>query len=746
MKRNGDFQVKGKSAARIVADHLLTLFNLINFVLAGAIFLAGSYKNLLFVLTVLSNFAIGVFWELRAKYTLEKLRLVTQSHLEIWREGQWMRLPRQELRVGDRVRLSAGVGAVCDGPVLEGELRLDEASLTGEADPVPKAAGDTVWSGTTVLSGAGVMEAQTIGADCYAARITRQVKGDNAKKSVMMRSLNRIILLISIVIVPIGGLMLWRQWGVLGNWRQAVVTTSASLVGMIPDGLMLLTSTVLAIGVVQLARKKVLVQDLYSIESLARTDVICLDKTGTLTTGDMSVQELIGWEEGAQEALRAFLWASKDRGPTLEALRVHLPGEPLEAQRFLAFDSQRKYSALTVNGQSLILGAGDVVGGLSPAQQEQLRQLSAAGRVLVWYRGEFDPDLGTLTGELFPLGAAVLKDTLRQGIHQALDFFHRQGVTVKILSGDNLETVRSVAEACGVPGADRGVDCRALSDQALCRAAQTHTVFARVTPERKKLLVQALQAQGHTVAMTGDGINDVAAMRISDCAVAPAGATDGAKNVASLVMLSDDYTCLPHVVAQGRQSIGNVERSSSVFLTKTVFSALLTFVFLLWGLAYPFQPIQLTLVSTTAIGIPSFFLGLEPSRDRIRGNFLKNILRHALPGGAAGALGVCLLTLLSRAGLLAAGDFSGAAVGVTFALVYAVLLTVMRPLNTYRRVLAVGSPVLFLGGFFLLGELFAVGLTTLAGWGWMALTMAVSLGAWALLRRLTAPKKEERYD
>lgn len=709
MKRNRDFDTKAKSIPKIISEHLFTLFNFINFVLAAALIIAGSYKNALFLGTVLCNFAIGVFWEIKAKFTLERLRLVTQSKVRVLRDGKEVLIDRGELKAGDTVLISAGTGIACDGVILSGKAKLDESSLTGEADPVEKTPGDTVLSGTVVLSGSAQMLAEKIGADCYAAGITKAVKGEGSKKSVMMAALNRIIFIISVVIVPIGGLMMFRQTQALDSIRQAVVTTAASLVGMIPDGLMLLTSTVLAIGVVKLARKKVLVQELYSIESLARTDVICLDKTGTLTTGNMTLEELIPFSDGFEEKLSLFSRATTDSGATTAALKAYFSAEPLSHERFIAFDSKKKFSALTVLGQDLVLGAGEFVGGLSSEQESLLKQAAKKGRALVLYSAAFDEKEERLdSSTLRPLGIVRLSDTLREGINKALDYFYSQKVQIKIISGDNVDTVEKIARDAGVRDAHKAIDTSLLSDEALVAACEENVVFARVTPERKKLIILTLKKLGHTVAMTGDGINDIQAMRSCDCAISPLSATDAAKNCASLVMLNDDFCTLPHVVAQGRQSIGNVERSSGVFLTKTVLSALLTFIFLIWGQAYPFQPIQLTLVSTTGIGITGFLLGLEPSRDRIQGNFLKKVFKNALPGGAVAAVLVTVCTALNLAGLIPSAILGGLCVLFTYLLVFSVLIRVMLPLNKYRLCVAAISLILFLGGFFILGDLFCV--------------------------------------
>ena len=712
MKKNRDFDVRTKSSLRIVGEHLFTLFNLINVVLALALIFCGSFKNLLFMGTVVTNFAIGVFWELKAKRTLERLRLVTQDLVRVRRNGVTVKIGRAELGVGDLVELGAGDGAVCDGVVVEGRALLDESSLTGEEEPVEKLPGDTVLSGTSLRSGFAVMRAERIGADCYAAGITRALKGEGAKKSVMLTSLNRVIFIISLFIVPVGALMLLGQLGAAGgDLRAAIVPTAASLVGMIPDGLMLLTSTVLAIGVVRLAKKNVLVQELYSIESLARTDTVCLDKTGTLTTGDMRVEDVRAWSGDFEEMMRLFVSASTDGGATLGALRERFGSERVRPDAYLTFDSSRKYSAVRVGSDSLILGAPEIVGGLDGEQRAFAEEASRGMRVIGLWRGGFDGD-GALSDLVF-LGAAMLSDRLRSGINEALGYFYSQNVDVKIISGDNVRTVSGIAARAGVRNADDAVDASLLSEAELESEAARRTVFARVTPERKKLIVLALKKAGRTVAMTGDGVNDVQAMRACDCAVAPASGTAAARNSASLVMLDDDFCSLPHVVAQGRQCIGNVERSGSVFLTKTVLSALLTVAALILaalsvGFRYPFDPIRLTLVGVCGIGMPSFLLGLEPSRDRIRGDFFRNIAAHALPGGLSAALSVLLVQLCVALGLAGPRSESGAVVLVSYLCVFSVLCGVMRPFNGYRAVVAALSAVGFALAFVGLREVFGI--------------------------------------
>lgn len=706
MKKN-DFEAQTKSVSRIIGEHLFTLFNLINAVLALALILCGSYKNLFFMGTVVTNFAIGVFWEIRAKLTLEKLRLVTQSEITVARGGVKKRIHRDGLVKGDTVLLEAGVGIVCDGPLTGGAVTVDESSLTGEEDPVEKKPGDVLLSGTVVIRGGGAMRAVKIGGECYAAGIARSVKGDGEGKSVMMRSLNRIILIISIVIIPMGILMILRQNAAAGDFTQAVVATSAALVGMIPDGLMLLTSTVLAIGVVRLAKKKVLVQELYSIESLARTDTVCLDKTGTLTTGNMSVEGVLKWSEDFDEAMSVFAAASRDGGATLRALRTRWGGGKAEAIEAIPFDSARKFSAVRTEKTSLVLGAPEIVGGLDENKSAQVKENAAKFRVVALYRCKFDAETFGLS-EREPLGAVLLSDQMRSGVREALDFFYSQKVDVKIISGDNLRTVQTIAEKAGVRNCEKAVDASRLTEDELREAAAETTIFARVTPERKRLIIKALKDQGRTVAMTGDGVNDVAAMRVCDCAVAPASGTDAAKNAASLVMLDDDFCSLPHVVAQGRQCIGNVERSSSVFLTKTVLSAVLTVIFLIWGRVYPFTPVQLTLVGVCGIGIPSFLLGLEPSRDRISGNFLSKVARRALPGGVAAALGTVACAVMGETGFIAPGLMGGAAALSAYLGVFCSLAAVTFPLNRYRLAVTLLSLVMFTAAFWLIGPMINV--------------------------------------
>ncbi|MBQ9544615.1 MAG: HAD-IC family P-type ATPase [Clostridia bacterium] len=748
MKKNRDFDVRTKSALRIVTEHLFTLFNLINIILALALIFCGSFKNLLFMGTVVTNFAIGVFWELKAKRTLEKLRLVTQDLVKVRRNGKTEKISRSELEAGDLVELEAGDGIVCDGTVTEGRASVDESSLTGEEEAVEKLPGDALLSGTTMRSGFVVMRAEKIGADCYAAGITRAMKGDGAKKSVMLASLNRVIFIISVFIVPVGALMLLGQLKASGrDLAAAVVPTAASLVGMIPDGLMLLTSTVLAIGVVRLAKKNVLVQELYSIESLARTDTVCLDKTGTLTTGDMQVEEIRAWSEDFEEMLKKFVSASSDGGATLRALRARFGGDKIGPDAFLPFDSARKYSAVKVGDDSLILGAPEIVGALGREQKDFVEEAAGRTRVICLWRGGFDEN-GKISDPV-PLGAVTLSDRLRSGINEALAYFYSQNVDIRIISGDNVKTVSRIASLAGVKNSDNAVDVSKLSDEELALEADKTTVFARVTPERKKLIIRALKKAGHTVAMTGDGVNDVQAMRESDCAVAPVSGTAAARNSASLVMLDDDFCSLPHVVAQGRQCIGNVERSGSVFLTKTVLSALLTLAALVFGFVYPFDPIKLTLIGVCGIGMPSFLLGLEPSRDRIKGDFFKNIVAHAFPAGLSSALSVLCVLYLSRFTGATGSALNGAVVLVSYLCVLSVLCGVMRPFNRYRAAVAALSVTSFVLAFFILGGVFGVALpdaVTLACCaGSAAVCQAVSKGAfrlWGMIyERLSGSKR-----
>lgn len=689
---NYDTTVKTKSIGTILRDNICTLFNLINAVLAIAVFSVGSYKNMLFMGVVLSNLCIGIIQEIRAKRTIDRLSLLHAAQAQVIRDGKQQTIPIQQIVLDDILLLQNGNQAPVDCLVLDGYCEVDEAVLTGESDPIHKQAGDIIFSGSIIISGTCRGKAEKIGADTYISSISKEAKYYKKTKSEIMQTINRIIGTISLIIIPVGLILLHNQLELPGNtYTAAVVKTVAALIGMIPEGLVLLTSTVLAVSVIRLAHQQVMVQDLYCIESLARVNTLCLDKTGTITQGDLRVVDFVPFNTHPQpidRILANFTAALEDNNATFQALRqAYPPQTEWSVAATFPFSSRHKWSAVTFATQgSYILGASEFV---YPQQDatfiQQLKQLNKQYRVLLlaWTDATIQP--GCLPQSIRPIGFVLLKDNLRPAARRTLQYFVQQGVDIKVISGDNACTVAGIAQDAGVPQWQHYINLTDLSaDVDFTQIAQQYTVFGRVTPEQKKQLVQALQAAGHTVAMTGDGVNDVLALKQSDCSIAMAAGTDAARNVSQLVLLDSNFDALPQILGEGRRSINNIQRSASLFLVKTIYATLFALIFLFVQLPYPFIPIQLTLISCLTIGIPSFLLALEPNRDRIQGRFLLNILSKALPGGLTIVLNLVALLLCAHYFTFHAEDISTLCVYLTAFTGFLVLRRVCLPFNRLR--------------------------------------------------------------
>lgn len=676
--------VKTRSVGRIVRENVCTLFNFVNAVLAVLVAVTGSYKNMLFMLVIVINAAIGIVQEVRSKQLTDKLAIVVASKVEVLRDGAFAALPIDDIVLDDVIRLGRGDQVPADCVVVEGDAKVDESLLTGESKLVAKAAGDELLSGSFVNAGTVVARVVRVGAESYAARMTAEAKQSKVVNSEIMTSVNGIIKYVSIAILPVGLLLFGSQFVLQGiEWRSAVLSTTSALVGMIPEGLILLTSTVLAVAVIRLSRHRVLVQQLYCIETLARVDVLCLDKTGTITTGAMEVTDMVPVEaagkagagepegaDGADDVLAAAEGGSRpvadigrifaslaasdpDPNETAAAIKAHFEGNGgvgeaglLAPARVVPFSSDVKWSGATFDdGRSYVMGAAQFVLASEPAVLEaiagQLDALAAKSRVLLLAQVDgFDAD-GRFAGRPVPLGFVCIQDQIRPTAAQTVRYFIDQGVSLKVISGDDPRTVSGIAQKVGVPGAAGFVDATTLSDERqLADAIASHSVFGRVRPEQKKAFVLALQQQGHTVAMTGDGVNDVLALRASDCSVAMASGSDAARNVAQLVLVDNDFASMPKVVAEGRRSINNLQRSASLFLVKTLLSVTAAVLFILLPWQYPFEPIQMTLISAFTIGLPSFVLALEPNHDLVRGHFLRNCVVRSIPGAICGVVSI----------------------------------------------------------------------------------------------------------
>lgn len=733
---NGSLDVKTKSVGRIFRDNIFTLFNLINVILAALVALVGSYRNMLFMGVVLSNTAIGIFQEIRSKRVLDKLSLLSAPRAHLIRDGVETELPVSDIVKEDIMLLSAGRQVCADGVVLEGECEADESLVTGESDPVPKKTGDELLSGSFIVSGSVKAQAVRVGAESFSGKITGGAKAFKKRSSKMMRSINRLISIISICIFPFGIVLFYKALNVTGQeLSEGVTSTVAALIGMIPEGLVLLTSIALAVSAIRLAKRQTLCQDLYCVESLARVDVLCLDKTGTITEGCMEVTELIPIDGSfdAEAALSAVAACEANPNPTLKAIaEKYSAPSALRAIKTVPFSSARKWSGAAFEGYgTLILGAPDFV--LDKPELADIKpvvkQYSEKGmRVLLLAFGPEYINGAVLPGKLSPKALVVLSDKIRESAPKTLEYFRKQGVTLKVISGDDPVTVYNVAKKAGLTG--EYIDASRIPDELLSEAAERYAVFGRVTPSRKLELIKALKAGGHTVAMTGDGVNDVLALKEADCSVAMQSGSDAARSVSQLVLLNSDFACMPLAVEEGRRSINNIERSASLFLVKTIFAFLLAVLFLVLPFAYPFRPIQMTLISGITIGIPSFLLALEPNHDLIRGSFLSNVLKRSAPGGLTVALGIGALMILQYIFELPEESTSTIAALLTGCVSFSVLFGICRPFNKRRGAMFIALVGLFAGAALLLPSLFylvPLGLTE------FILLLALVSGAWLCL-------------
>lgn len=691
---------KTKSVGQIAAEHTFTLFNGVNLVLAGLVALTGSWRNLSYIVVVFANLFIGVFQEVRSKRTIDKLSILAERPVIIRRDGRDVCVSHEEVVLDDLLVLSRGDQIPADAQVVWGEAGVNESLLTGESKPVTKVVGSELMSGSFLDSGTLVARVTRVGADSYASRINAEAKYVKGAKSEIMATLNMIIRWATWLLAPIGILLFLRTLQDGSTINQAILTTVAALVGMIPQGLVLLTSSVLAISTARLARKSVLIQQFYCIEMLARVDVLCLDKTGTITSGSMDFEQGVGVcghdSSEVELAAAAIVRASAhDANETATAIIRHATETGIDApaaKRAIGFSSARKYSGCVLgDGRALVMGAAQFVfaGGVPDEVAQALARTGERARTLVVAECDgFDAD-GNLLGVARPLGILSLSDHIRANAPATIAYFVEQGVTLNVISGDDPRTVAGIAAEAGVPDADKWVDASTLTTpEALKRAAMSYHVFGRVTPQQKRELVQALRLAGHTVAMTGDGVNDVLALREADCSVAMASGSDAARNVAEVVLVDNDFAHMPAVVAEGRRSINNLQRSASLFLVKTVFSAVLA---LLCALIppYPFQPVQMSLISTAIIGIPSFVLALEPNHERVRGSFLGNVLARSMPGSIAVILAVGVASgVLERFGL-SRMEVSTVCVLLTCLVGFSLIVRISLPLNALRSALLV---------------------------------------------------------
>ncbi len=710
---NREVEVKTKSVAQIVRGNVITPFNILNMILGALVLAVGSFQNALFLGVAFFNTIIGIFQEIRAKQIIDQLSLIAAPKAQVIRNGELVELDIHSIVLDDILSLSAGQQICSDSVVCKGECEVDESLITGESDPVLKRPGDDLLSGSFVVSGHCLAQVEHVGADNYAAKISASAKYIKRPHSEIMVSINKIIKWIGISLIPISVALFCKQIFISDQEiSRSIVSTVAALVGMIPEGLVLLTSVVLAVSVIRLSKHRTLVQELYCIETLARVDTLCLDKTGTITEGTMQVEELIPLCETDalpapyEEILSALTYCLPDKNPTFLALREKYPGQAgWESSMVIPFSSARKWSGAVFSGKgSFLIGASEFLlqeeGNLV---QERVEEYANHGyRVLLLVHSPEMLAQAALPETITPLALLLIRDKIRAEAKQTLEYFAEEGVDLKVISGDNAVTVANIAKKAGLSHADNYVDASTLqTEEELTKAAETYSIFGRVMPHQKLGLVKALKDKGHTVAMTGDGVNDVMALKEADCSVAMASGSDAARTVSQLVLMDSNFASMPLVVREGRRSINNLQRSASLFLVKTLFSTIIAICFIFIDRDYPFLPIQFTLINAFTIGAPSFLLALEPNKERVKGRFVSNVLLKSVPGAITMSANVLLVMLISIYLPFTAEQLSTLCVLATGFTGLLVLLRVCLPFNWLRGGLFVVMSVTFVAALFL---------------------------------------------
>ena len=705
------------SVPEIVRSNVCTYFNLVFAVIAVLLAIVGAWSDMLFLPIIVANTCIGIIQEVHSKKVLDKLSILNAPHAVVIRDGKRQEIPADQLVLDDIVEFSAGSQIPADAKVVSGELQVNESLITGESDEIEKREGDSLLSGSFVVSGKACARLEKVGKDSYISKLTLQAtKSKKGEQSEMIRSLNYLIMVMGIIIIPIG-IALFVQSFIYneGTFHDSITGMVAAIIGMIPEGLYLLTSVALAVSSVRLAQKKVLIHDMKCIETLARVNVLCVDKTGTITEPGMHVYDFSVLDGADQleisQLLADFVAAQEKDNATMEALKAHFSnGSGMRAREVYSFSSETKYSGAVMNdGKSYVIGAPEfVLRGQFAQYQEQIATYSSKGyRVLVFAQYEGTLDRKPLTEPVLPLCFVMLANPIRKGAKETFTYFAENDVDIKVISGDNPLTVSVIAAEAGIVGAERFVDASTLKEKEdYNRAVEEYTVFGRVTPSQKRMLVQALKEHKKTVAMTGDGVNDVLALKDADCSVAMASGSEAASNVAQLVLLDSDFSRMPAVVAEGRRVVNNIERTAALYIVKNIFSMLLAIFSVILMLDYPLEPSQVSLISMFTIGIPSFVLALEPNKDLIRGHFLTNVLVRALPAGLTDFIVVSGLVIFCREFQVDLDCLSTSCTILVAIVGFMILHRIARPMNTGHIVMLVGVIagwilcMLFGGSFF----------------------------------------------
>lgn len=732
----------GLTVKQIILSNTLTYFNLIFLVVTILLCIVGSFRNLTFLPIILWNIIVGIVQELRAKRTLDRMNLLNAPHAVVLRDGKQENVMSEDLVEGDTVLLSSGEQICADATVLDGNIQVNESLLTGESDEIDKNPGDTLLSGSFVVSGRCHARLDKVGNDSYISRLSAEAKTvDGYEQSEMVRSIDQIIKWVGLVIIPIGVVLFYQSFFLNGvTFRKSVTSMVAAILGMIPEGLYLLTTVALALSTMRLSKRKVLLHDMKSIETLARVDVLCVDKTGTITEPEMKVREVVFEDEDVTDRICDYALASTDNNATMQALQGWLP-ENVEqkhtAVEVIPFTSAVKYGGIVFDDATFVFGAPEFImrSAFDTIRDRVLPYTDRGYRALLFAKYEGSDLKEGLDGTVTPLAYVIFENPVRENAKKTFEYFRKQKVSVKVISGDNPKTVAEIARQAGIEGAGSYVDASTLeTDADVGRALEEKTVFGRVTPKQKKQFVSALQRNGHTVAMTGDGVNDILAMKDADCSVAMASGSEATAQVAQVVLLDSDFKHMPDVVLEGRQVVNNIQRSASLFLVKNIFSLLMSLFSAILMFTYPLEPSQLSLVTGFTIGIPGFLLALEPTNERIRGHFLTNVFIKALPAGLTDMITVATLVVCGKVFGISDNEISTIATIILGAIGLIVLVRISHPFNKRKWAILWGNVAGLVFCFAFMKNLFAISHLTAANF---MLAVIFIFAADSILRHLT---------
>lgn len=711
-----------RTIGKIIRENLLTYFNLIFLVITVLLCIAGAFKDLTFLPIILGNILIGIIQEVRAKKVIDKMKILNASHATVVRNGERSKVTSEELVLDDVIWLSSGDSICADAEVISGEITVNESMLTGEADGIVKNEGDELFSGSFVVSGEGYAVLRKVGNDSYISKLTNEAKAmKKGEESEMIRSINMFVKVIGIIIIPMSIILFAQSFWFKGvNFRTSISSMVASIIGLVPEGLYLLTTVALAVSMMKLAKDKVLLHDMKSIESLARVDVLCVDKTGTITKPEMSVTEIVPYSDEMEYSFIRYVSCSIDNNATSTALKKYVMKEFEDRtvtgapDRIFPFNSTTKYGVMKFDSDVYVMGAPEfILKGSRPDVMEDISGYASKGyRVLVFAKSGEVSEEGIISGSVELLGLVVLANEIRDNAVQTFSYFKEQGVAIKVISGDNPVTVSEVARLAGIENAEKYVDASTLTDRLMiAEAVSKYTVFGRVTPKQKQEFVKALKIQGHTVAMTGDGVNDILALKDADCSVAMASGSEATAQASQIVLLDSDFSRMPEIVLEGRRVVNNVQRSASLFLVKNIFSLFLTLFSTILMITYPLMPSQVSLISMFTIGIPGFLLALESNKERIKGHFLQNVLLKALPAGLTDFLAVSALVICGKVFGIPKGDIATSATLLISVVGFMILIKISHPFNRFKygilglNVFCLAFCGMFLGNLFDMKEL-----------------------------------------